>query len=224
MRLSNHSRPFALVHAVVQDGCDDDYFDGLAAQKFVKINLFRFLRNRVSQVGRLRFWREKHRRNTLPLWLGLRSRRAKRHRRLRLRNVLRRTLNLTRTWSKTQGVRTAPRTMAGRMERQRPPGGHFAGAAVSRSSRRPLGMATPASTNEIRRIDNRGNCGIGECKAKGSTMACVTCKVRLCRHTECLNAHINEGKGRMLSENRELHVSEDQGEQKMIRGRAQMDD
>jgi hypothetical protein len=28
-----------------------------------------------------------------------------------------------------------------------------------------------AGKHEIRRIDNRGNCGIGECKAKGSTMA-----------------------------------------------------
>ena len=78
-----------------------------------------------------------------------------------------------------------------------------------------------AGKHEIRRTDNRGNCGIGDCKAKGSAMACVTCKVRLCRHTECLNAHINERKGRVVSDKVELIVSEDQGEQKEIRGRAQ---
>lgn len=81
-----------------------------------------------------------------------------------------------------------------------------------------------AGKHELRRVDNRGNCGIGECKVTGTTMACVSCKVRLCRLTDGWNAHINEGKGRKLSEDCELHVSEDQGERKRIRGRAQMDD
>ena len=55
-------------------------------------------------------------------------------------------------------------------------------------------------------------------------MACVQCKVRLCRDTNCLNAHIGEGKGGVVSETVELKVSEDQGEKKIIRGRAQMDE
>ena len=55
-------------------------------------------------------------------------------------------------------------------------------------------------------------------------MACVQCKVRLCRHTNCLNAHIGEGKGGTISDTTELKVSEDQGEKKEIRGRAQMDE
>ena len=76
--------------------------------------------------------------------------------------------------------------------------------------------------SEIRRVDNAGSCGI--CKASGSRMACVTCKVRLCRNTDCLNAHINKGKGRVVSDKVELNVSDDQGQKKEVPGRAQLDE
>ena len=78
------------------------------------------------------------------------------------------------------------------------------------------------ASHEVRRVDNRGSCGV--CKVSGASMACVQCKVRLCRHTNCLNAHIGEGKGGTISDTSELKVSEDQGEKKVIRGRAQMDE
>ena len=84
--------------------------------------------------------------------------------------------------------------------------------------------AGDAGKHVIKRIENSGSCGIGECKVPGARMACVTCRVRLCRNTDCLNAHINELKGRVVSDKLELKVSDDQGKKKEIPGRAQMDE
>ena len=42
----------------------------------------------------------------------------------------------------------------------------------------------------------------------------------LCRDTECWNAHINDGKGRQVSDKIEFKISEDQGKRKEIAGRA----
>ena len=71
---------------------------------------------------------------------------------------------------------------------------------------------------EIKRIDNQGACGV--CKDGGQRLACIACKVRLCRDTECWNAHINDGKGRQVSDKIEFKISEDQGKKKEIPGRA----
>ena len=76
-----------------------------------------------------------------------------------------------------------------------------------------------AGKHEIKRIDNRSSCGV--CGDTGSALACITCRVRICRDTDCLNRHINDGAGNMLDDEKELNVSADQGEKKKIEGRAQ---
>ena len=47
--------------------------------------------------------------------------------------------------------------------------------------------------------------------------------VSLCRNTNCLNAHINELKGRVVGDKIQLKVTDDQGQKKEVPGRAQMD-
>ena len=72
--------------------------------------------------------------------------------------------------------------------------------------------------HEIKRIDNQGACGV--CKDGGQRLACIVCRVRLCRDTQCWNAHINDGKGRQVSDKIEFKISEDQGKRKEVAGRA----
>ena len=72
--------------------------------------------------------------------------------------------------------------------------------------------------HDIKRVDNQGACGI--CKDGGQRLACIECRVRLCRDTECWNAHINDGKGRQVSDKIEFKISKDQGKKKEIAGRA----
>ena len=81
-----------------------------------------------------------------------------------------------------------------------------------------------AGKHDIKRIDNQGSCGIPSCRCSGARFACVSCKVRLCRNTWCLNAHLNELQGRVISDKFQLNVSADQGEKKEVPGRAQWDE
>ena len=73
--------------------------------------------------------------------------------------------------------------------------------------------------HELQRVENTGVCGIPECKEPGCRLACVTCKVRLCRNTWCWNQHINENRGDARP-NVEFRICEDQGEKKKIPGRS----
>ena len=74
-----------------------------------------------------------------------------------------------------------------------------------------------AGKHELKRVLNRSACGI--CSSAGAMLACMTCRVRLCRDTMCWNLHINEGKGNMLSESKELKVDPDQGDTKQCPAR-----
>jgi hypothetical protein len=91
-------------------------------------------------------------------------------------------------------------------------------------------MTGTAGQHEIRRVTNPGNCGVCpefDRYTAGCRLACITCRVRLCRHTDCWHLHTHQGKGKrvpatMNSKAVELAVSEDQGEKKEVASRARL--
>jgi hypothetical protein len=56
--------------------------------------------------------------------------------------------------------------------------------------------------HELQRVENTGVCGMPECKEPGCRLACITCKVRLCRNTWCWNQHINDNRGDVVGSKR----------------------
>ena len=74
--------------------------------------------------------------------------------------------------------------------------------------------------HELQRVENTGVCGMPECKEPGCRLACITCKVRLCRNTWCWNQHINDNRGDVVGSKVEFRICEDQGEKKKCPGRA----
>ena len=74
--------------------------------------------------------------------------------------------------------------------------------------------------HSIQRVDNTGPCGMPECKVAGCRLACVDCRVRLCRNTWCWNQHINDNRGDTINQKTEFRISEDQGEHQSVPGRA----
>ena len=89
-------------------------------------------------------------------------------------------------------------------------------------------MTGTAGQHEIRRVTNPGNCGVCpefDRYTAGCRLACITCRVRLCRHTDCWHTHQGKGKrvpATMNSKAVELAVSEDQGEKKEVASRARL--
>ena len=65
---------------------------------------------------------------------------------------------------------------------------------------------------------------VPECKEPGCRLACVTCKVRLCRNTWCWNQHINDNRGDAVGKTVQFRICEDQGEKKKCPGRARNQD
>ena len=84
---------------------------------------------------------------------------------------------------------------------------------------RELKLVAPRK-HELQRVENTGVCGIPECKEPGCRLACVTCRVRLCRNTWCWNQHINDNRGDVVGSKVEFRICEDQGEKKKCPGRA----
>ena len=85
---------------------------------------------------------------------------------------------------------------------------------------RELKLGAPKK-HEIQRLENTGTCGImPECGVWGARLACMVCRVRICRNMWCLNEHINENRGNRVNEKPELRRSSDQGEKKECPGRA----
>ena len=72
--------------------------------------------------------------------------------------------------------------------------------------------------HEFKRLDNAGHCGI--CGDSGSRLACVPCRVRLCRDTDCWNQHQRFGRGNAMREKARMDISEDQGAKKSVPTRA----
>ena len=72
--------------------------------------------------------------------------------------------------------------------------------------------------HEFKRLDNAGHCGI--CGDSGSRLACVPCRVRLCRDTDCWNQHQRFGRGNTMREKARMDISEDQGAKKSVPTRA----
>lgn len=72
--------------------------------------------------------------------------------------------------------------------------------------------------HELKRIVNPGTCGLPGCPVTNVHVACMTCRVRLCRDTHCWNTHINKGVGNAVGLKFDLMPAEDQGERKSIPG------
>ena len=71
--------------------------------------------------------------------------------------------------------------------------------------------------HEVYKLAKRGTCGVEECNPDNGCISvsafnfCKTCGVAFCHSMHCLNAHMNDNKGKKVKLNKDLTPNEDQG-------------
>ena len=73
------------------------------------------------------------------------------------------------------------------------------------------------NVHEVYKLAKRGTCGVEECNPDNGCVSvsaffyCKTCSVAFCHSTHCLNAHINDNKGKKVKPSKDITPKADQG-------------